>query len=93
MEVIWSKRVVENLRIIWKFYKKHSLIGANKIVQGIKTKGDSLSPYILHQTEENLQPNQYRAIYKYFKIIYMIKNNQVLILQIFDARQDPDKLK
>lgn len=92
MEVIWSKRSVENLRLIWEFYKKRSLSGANKMVQGIKTKGDSLSPNILHQREENLQPNQYRAIYKYFKIIYMIKNNQVLILQIFDARQNPDKL-
>ena len=93
MEVIWSKRAVANLKLIWRFYEQRSLSGANKIVQGIKKKGDSLSPNILHQTEENLQPNQYRAIYKYFKIIYMIKNNRVLILQIFDARQDPDKLK
>jgi len=93
VEVIWSKRAVHHLKLIWKFYEKRSLSGANNIVNGIKKKADSLAPNVLHQTEENLQPNQYRAIYKYFKIIYIVKNNRVLILQIFDARQDPDKLK
>ena len=93
MEVKWSKRSVANLRKIWKFYALETISGAQSIVKGIKKKGDSLTSNILHQTEDNLEPDQYRAIYRYFKIVYKIKNNQVWILQIFDARQDPKKLK
>ena len=93
MEIIWSKRSVSNLKKIWKFYAKETIFGANSIIKGIKKKGDSLSSNILHQTEENLRPDQYRAVYKYFKIVYKVKNNQVWILQIFDARQNPNKLK
>ena len=93
MEVKWSKRSVANLKSIWKFYAVETITGANSIVKGIKKKGDSLTPNILNQTEEYLKPDQYRAVYKYFKIVYKIKNNQVWILQIFDTRQDPKKLK
>lgn len=93
MEVKWSKRSIANLKKIWKFYAEETITGADRVVKGIKKKGDSLTPNILHQTEENLKPDQYRAIYKYFKIVYKTKNNQVWILQIFDARQNPKKLK
>lgn len=66
--------------------------GARSVVNGIKKTGNSLTTIALHQTEENLKSDQYRAIYKHFKIVYKIKNNRVLILQIFDARQNPNKL-
>lgn len=93
MEVKWSKRSVSNLKKIWKFYAKETIKGAISVVNGIKKKGDKLTPNILHQTEENLRPDQYRTVYKHFKIVYIVKNNQVWILQVFDARQDPKKLK
>lgn len=93
MEVKWSKRSVTNLKKIWKFYAKETITGANKITKGIKRKGDALTPNILHQTEENLRPDQYRTVYKNFKIVYKVKSNQVWILQVFDARQHPKKLK
>ena len=81
--------------MIWDFYVKtlQTVSGARSVVNGIKKTGDSLSTIALHQTEENLKSDHYKAVYKHFKIIYKIKNNRVLILQIFDARQDPNKLK
>ncbi len=93
--VIWSKRSVSNLKKIWNFYANdlNTLAGANSIIKGIKKTGDSLSIFAIHQTEESLKPHQYRAVYKHFKIIYTIKDNRVLILQLFDSRQDPKKLK
>ena len=91
--VIWSKRTARNLNKIWRFYAKKTISGADSIVKGIKNTGDALVPNVLHQTEENLRADQYRVIYKHFKIVYKVKNNQILILQIFDARQEPNKLK
>ena len=93
--VVWSKRSVLNLKKIWEFYAKelNTISGANSVIIGIKSTGDALSVDVLHQKEENLKPNQYRAIYKHFKIIYKIKDNRVLILQIFDCRQNPIRLK
>lgn len=93
MEVIWSKRAVQNLKLIYDFYKKHSLSAADNMVRGIKRKGDALKPNILHQTEENLTPNQFRTVYRHYKIVYPVKRDRVMILQIFDARQNPSKFK
>lgn len=92
MEVIWSRRAIKSLKAIWEFYNQHSHSAAVKMVNGIKKKGDALSTRVLHQSEEHLQLGQYRAVFKYFKIIYKVENDRVLILQIFDARQNPDKL-
>ena len=94
-QVVWSKRSTINLKRIWNFYVKRlkTVSGANSVINGIKKTGDALSIDVLYQTEENLKLNQYRAVYKHFKIIYKIKDNRVLILQIFDSRQTPDKLK
>lgn len=94
-QVVWSKRSTLSLKKIWKFYAKKlkTVSGANSVVIGIKKTGDALSVNILHQTEENLKSNQFRAVYKHFKIIYKVKDNRVLILQIFDSRQNPKKLE
>lgn len=94
-EVVWSKKSITNLKRIWDFYAHtlETISGARSVVNGIKKTGDSLTITAQHQTEESLKPNQYRAIYKHFKIIYTVKNNRVLILQIFDARQSPSKFK
>jgi len=93
-QVIWSKRSVINLRKIWNFYalELETITGANIVVKGIKKTGDALSINFLHQTEKYLKPNQFRVIYKHFKIIYIVKNNKILILQIFDSRQKPIKI-
>ena len=92
-QVIWSKRSVSNLKIIWNFYAKKTITGANSVVNGIRNKGNTLTTNLLHQSEENLKPNQYRTIFKHFKIVYKVKGDRVLILQIFDSRQNPKKLK
>ena len=94
-QVVWSKRSTVNLKKIWTFYVKKlkTVSGANSVVNGIKKTGDALTVDVVHQTEENLKSNQYRAVYKHFKIIYKVKDNRVLILQIFDSRQNPKKLK
>ncbi|MFV0238205.1 MAG: type II toxin-antitoxin system RelE/ParE family toxin [Flavobacteriales bacterium] len=95
MGVVWSKRSVTNLKKIRDFYIKSlkTVTGANSIIKGIKQTGDALTPNILHQTEENLKLDQYRVIYKHFKIVYKVRGGEVWVLQVFDARQDPRKLK
>ncbi len=94
-EVIWSKRSVTNLKKIWEFYAKKlkTVSGADSVIKGIMKTGNALTPNVLHQTEESLKPNQYRTIYKHFKIVYKVRDGKVWILQIFDARQHPSKLK
>jgi len=93
--VIWSKRSVANLKKIRDFYliNLDTIYGANSIIKGIKKTGDALSPNFLHQSEAYLAANQYRAIYKHFKIVYMVRNDNIHILQVFDSRQEPLKIK
>ncbi|MBL4746445.1 MAG: type II toxin-antitoxin system RelE/ParE family toxin [Flavobacteriaceae bacterium] len=95
MAVIWSKKSVANLKKIWNFYtfNLNTIYGANNIVKGIKKTGAALNPNFLHQSEAYLATNQYRAIYKHFKIVYTVRNNDIHILQIFDSRQLPLKIK
>ena len=44
-EVVWSKKSINSLKMIWDFYVKtlQTVSGARSVVNGIKKTGDSLS--------------------------------------------------
>lgn len=79
--------------IIHDFYFSKSPKAANTIINGILDAGNDLNKIALHQQEAHLPEGFRRFIYKYFKIIYRIDENQVIrILRIFDSRQNPEIL-
>ena len=92
-QIIWSGRAKANLRKIYNFYAGKNLNSADKIISGIVFTAEQLQINILYQREENLLAEHRRVIFKHFKIIYKISDKNILILQIFDSRQNPEKLK
>ena len=100
MRIIWSALAEEQLDKIFDYYEINvSSDVASKIVIGIINEPNKLmnSPYI-GQEEELLKHRniKYRyLIHKNYKIIYSvdIQQNSIKIADVFDTRQNPQKLK
>ena len=92
-EIIWSNRAKYNLKMIWDFYVEKNISSADNMISGIIDTAEQLQTNILYQKEENLNSDHRRVIFKHFKIIYKVSGRNIHILQIFDSRQDPGKLK
>ena len=97
-EIIWTEFAVTELKNIYLYY----LTVASKRVANKIRKSIFLEVRILEsnpfsfQIEENLislnQQHRY-LIVKNYKIIYLISaDNKVYITDIFDCRQNPDKM-
>lgn len=92
-KVIWSEQAKIDLFHIREFYSSKSLKAADSIFEKIIETAENISFPAQYQREEFLEERHRRAIYKHFKIIYSLKNQELHILKIFDSRQDPSKLK
>ncbi len=99
LEVYWLEFAENKLDDIFSFYsEKAGIKTAQKLVKGIiqSTIGLAQQPEI-GQVEMylNHRPEKFRyLVYGNYKIIYWINDqyNRVEIANVFDARQDPDKL-
>ncbi len=69
----------------------------NEIVDSILAKTTLLvdNPYIgvIEEYLEHLNLGHRRLIDGYCKVIYRISDNNIFITEIFDTRQDPNKMK
>ena len=99
LKVLWTDFAEQMIAKIFRYYLDHSnLRVARSLTDSIIDESYKLSsqPQI-GQIEIGLEDRskQYRyLIYKNFKIVYWINSelNQVEIVDVFDARQNPDKL-
>ncbi|MCW4467970.1 type II toxin-antitoxin system RelE/ParE family toxin [Flavobacterium sp. MFBS3-15] len=93
-KVNWSKRSVNSLNKIWRFYaEKAGVVVADKIVLEIISEAESIIFASQYQNEEFLNNGQRRAIVRHFKVIYTFTGDVFRIYNIFDSRQNPKKLK
>ena len=98
-EVYWLEFAISKLDDIYDYYTvKASKKIAKSLTDGIINKTIQLinQPFI-GQIEENLitRPEEFRyLLYKNYKIIYWVNTdlNRIEIVNIFDTRQNPDKL-
>ena len=96
--LIWSRTAQKDLKAIALYYRKEvSLKVAQKIVESIRSEARRLinMPF-MGQIEPSFvdNPTGYRYLVSgNYKIIYYVKNDKIRINNIFDCRQDPDKLK
>ncbi|MFA5575629.1 MAG: type II toxin-antitoxin system RelE/ParE family toxin [Brumimicrobium sp.] len=98
MEIIWTDFAISNLKTIYDYFlEKANRKVANKIRNNIFKETNQL---IKHpesgQVESNL--NSLKHEYRYlvsgnYKIIYRIDGKRILINDVFDTRQHPDKMK
>ena len=98
--VYWTQFAEDKLNDIYNFYESEAGTRiAQKLINGIvdKTIGLSKSP-LIGQKEQLLgdRSQEFRyLIYKSYKIIYWInkENKRIEIANIFDCRQNPEKMK
>lgn len=100
LKVIWSQSAEFRLDNIYKYYlEKASEVIAKKLVRGIINETQSLkkNPFI-GQVEplliDRIETYRYLVI-KNYKIIYSVdkSKNLIKIADVFDTRQNPEKLK
>lgn len=99
LEVFWSKFAKNRLERIFDYYKfKASIKVAHNIVNGVVNQTINLekTPRI-GQVEEVIKDDdrEFRyLVYTNYKIVYYInlKTNQIIIANVFDTRQNPEKL-
>lgn len=96
--VIWTDSAIEELQQIYEYY--HNKAGdktANKLVNKIVDLSIKLEKFpLMGQTEALLI--HYKKDIRYlvqgnYKIVYMVQEDIVYVLTVFDCRQDPALLK
>jgi len=94
-KLVWSFSAKNDLLNIYDYYSQFSLIAANNIIDGIMESTSVLEV----QGNENIGAfdeynNKFRRIvYRNYKIFYKSFNEYILIVRVFDSRQDPIKSK
>lgn len=98
VNITWTNPSLEDLQAVFDFYAAHSSTLADRIVSRIVDRVDLLKKGFLEigQIEPLLaeHPGKPRYLLEgHHKIIYRIIDPQhVLILTVFDVRQDPNRL-
>jgi plasmid stabilization system protein ParE len=92
-KIIWTNSAKRSLRHIWQLYAEINADLADKIIREILEGAEKLVFLEQYQVEETLRANYRRIIIRHFKIIYRPLGNGILVLQVFDTRQNPRKHK
>ena len=98
MKVLWTKSSLASLYDIYKYYHENvSITIAYKVRDNVLAAASQLEKHAqIGQIEELLKEMEggHRYIVKdNYKIIYKILTNKIYITDVFDTRQDPDKIK
>ncbi|MFN0037637.1 MAG: type II toxin-antitoxin system RelE/ParE family toxin [Saprospiraceae bacterium] len=95
--VTWTLPAIAALRDIYDFIRPDSPEGAKRVVTELVSLGNSLSTLPSRNPVEVLladEPVVYRFAVKWnYKIIYTIESEDVMIVEVFDTRRDPRRLR
>jgi len=94
MRVVWSERAKISLADIYDYVYQDSEEAANKVLESILDKADSLqNDRIDYPKDPILNDERFRFILQWsFKIIYERRTSKVIIIDIFHTRKDPGKM-
>jgi addiction module RelE/StbE family toxin len=94
IKIIWDNNAKADLKLIFEFIKLKSLQGARNVIKDIVNQSKQIHFTEQYQVDEILGEPFRRMIVRDYKIIYKIhSDSEIRILQIFDSRQNPIKLK
>jgi addiction module RelE/StbE family toxin len=94
IKILWDNKAKSDLKLIFEFIKLKSLQGAKNVVMDIVTQSKNIYFVEQYQADEFLGEPYRRMIVRDYKIIYKIHSQtEIRILQIFDTRQNPVKIK
>ena len=94
IKILWDIQAKADLKLIFEFNKLKSLQGAKNVIRDIVAQSNNIYFVEQYQVDECLGEPYRRMIVRDYKIIYKIHSaTEIRILQIFDNRQNPVKLK
>ena len=94
IKILWDNQAKSDLKLIFEFIKLKSIQGAKNIVRDIVAQSKNIYFVEQYQADEFLGEPYRRMIVRDYKIIYKIQSQtEIRILQIFDNRQSPIKLR
>ncbi len=92
-EIVWTKRSLKNLQMIFDYISKDSLQNANKVINDIvksmeKTQTNAFI-YNVDKYKINNDGN-YRAFEKHhYRVVYKIIKNTLYVLRVRHTKQEP----
>ena len=93
MKVLWNKKVSNELEAIYKYIKKESPQNAVFVFNKIYDLANSLPNFPYKFPIEpiiNIEKVRFAAIWS-FKIVYSVEEESVVILRVFNTKQNPKK--
>ncbi len=94
IKILWDNQAKADLKLIFEFIKLKSPQGAKNVIRDIVFQSKSIHFTEQYQVDEFLGEPYRRMVVRNYKIIYKIQSEtEIRILQIFDTRQNPIKLK
>jgi len=94
INIYWDNEAKSDLKLIFKFIKIKSIQGAKNVVKDIVKQSKNIHYPEQYQVDEILGEPYRRMVVRDYKIIYKIHSEtEIRILQIFDTRQNPIKLR
>lgn len=96
-EIVWSNFAKSKLRNLHDYYSlKVSLSTAERLIEGIIDSTKKLIKYPQSGQLESYEidlPYEIRSVkFKKYKIIYIFRNYRIEVLNLFDMRQDPNRI-
>ena len=97
-EIIWLPTAQKHLNLIYEWLSERSESVAYKLIQDILSAVGKLSEFpFIAQREEVLKgfDKEFRSLIvrKHFKIIYFIESDKIIVVAVWDCRQDSQKIK
>ncbi len=94
MRIIWSNRAKDDLYLSIGYIAEQSLQNANNVLSKILTLCDSLTEYPYKYQKEELynDANVRRVVIYSYKIVYKIYTDKIIILRVFNTKQQPSKI-
>lgn len=94
IKILWDNEAKADLKLIFEYLKLKSPQAAKNIVQDIVNQSKNIHFTEQYQVDEFLGESYRRMVVRNYKLIYKIQSeSEIRILQIFDTRQNPIKLK
>jgi Plasmid stabilization system protein len=96
-KIIWSAKTLIDLEAHYDFLSSRSPDAAKRIAENILERVEQLQQFAESGSPElrltNHSKNYHYLVEGNYKIIYLVNNDSVVITRIFDARQNPSRLK
>jgi addiction module RelE/StbE family toxin len=94
IKILWDNEAKADLKLIFEYLKLKSPQAAKNVIRDIVNQSKKIYFTEQYQVDEFLGEPYRRMVVRNYKLIYKIHSeSEIRILQIFDTRQNPIKLK